>query len=186
MKRTLGAMTLAGSIGMSGCASIVSDSSYPVTLTTTPAGVSYTVTNTKKGYDMMSGETPATVSLPASNGFFSKAHYAVTFEKPGYDPVSVPLKAGMDGWYAGNILIGGLLGLLIIDPATGSMWKLDESVQVALKQQPVNNVEPVVEGVEEQPSLGEVGVTKRQGDRLTLLTLDQVPMTYRSRLVRVH
>ena len=92
----------------------------------------------------------------------------------------------MDGWYAGNILIGGLLGLLIIDPATGSMWKLDESVQVALKQQPVNNVEPVVEGVEEQPSLGEVGVTKMQGDRLTLLTLDQVPMTYRSRLVRVH
>ena len=37
----------------------------------------------------------------------------------------------MDGWYIGHILFGGLIGFLIIDPATGSMWKLNESVHVS-------------------------------------------------------
>ncbi|MGJ3257846.1 MAG: hypothetical protein ACFE0K_16140 [Alcanivorax sp.] len=187
MKKILGAMVLASGVGMSGCASIVSDSSYPVTLTTTPSGVSYTITNTKKGYDMMSGETPATVTLPASNGFFSKAHYAVTFEKTGYDPVSVPLRAGMDGWYVGNILFGGLLGILIIDPATGSMWKLDESVRVALKQQPKEDIaEPVAEEVEGEESQEQVEKTENLADQLTLLTIDQIPAHYRHNLVQIH
>jgi hypothetical protein len=30
----------------------------------------------------------------------------------------------LNGWYAGNILIGGIVGLLIVDPATGAMYKL--------------------------------------------------------------
>jgi hypothetical protein len=34
----------------------------------------------------------------------------------------------MDGWYIGNILFGGLIGILIVDPLTGAMWKLDDVV----------------------------------------------------------
>lgn len=30
----------------------------------------------------------------------------------------------MDGWYFGNILFGGLIGFLIVDPATGAMYTL--------------------------------------------------------------
>lgn len=31
----------------------------------------------------------------------------------------------IDGWYFGNILLGGLFGMLIVDPATGAMYKLE-------------------------------------------------------------
>lgn len=41
----------------------------------------------------------------------------------------------MDGWYIGNLLFGGLIGMLIVDPATGAMYKLDDSVYATL---PVN------------------------------------------------
>jgi hypothetical protein len=40
----------------------------------------------------------------------------------------VPLTADIDGWYFGNLLFGGLIGILIVDPATGAMWKLPENV----------------------------------------------------------
>lgn len=41
----------------------------------------------------------------------------------------------MNGWYVGNILFGGVLGLLIIDPATGAMYSLStKETNVALKE----------------------------------------------------
>jgi hypothetical protein len=39
----------------------------------------------------------------------------------------------VEGWYWGNILFGGLIGMIIVDPATGAMYKLDtEAVDVSL------------------------------------------------------
>lgn len=35
----------------------------------------------------------------------------------------------MDGWYVGNIIFGGLIGLLLVDPITGAMWKLPDTAQ---------------------------------------------------------
>ncbi|MDR1896957.1 MAG: hypothetical protein LBR10_09235, partial [Prevotellaceae bacterium] len=31
----------------------------------------------------------------------------------------------IDGWYFGNLLLGGWPGMLIIDPLTGAMWKIE-------------------------------------------------------------
>lgn len=167
---------------ISGCASIISDSSYPVTISSSPDGVRYTVKNTKKGYDVMSGVTPATISLSAKNGFFSKASYMVTFQKKGYDSMTIPLKAGMDGWYVGNILFGGILGFLIIDPATGAMWKLEDHVQVALAEKSQG-----VEAVESHDPKEEDEIEAADGsDELTFLMIDQVPEQYRKNLVRIN
>jgi hypothetical protein len=49
----------------------------------------------------------------------------VTYTKNGYDTKTVPVEFKLDGWYFGNILLGGLIGMLIIDPATGAMYKLE-------------------------------------------------------------
>jgi hypothetical protein len=38
---------------------------------------------------------------------------------------NVDLKASMNPWYIGNIIFGGLIGLVIVDPLTGAMWTLD-------------------------------------------------------------
>jgi hypothetical protein len=37
----------------------------------------------------------------------------------------MPVHFKLDGWYIGNIVFGGLIGMLIVDPATGAMWKIE-------------------------------------------------------------
>jgi len=109
-----------------GCASIVSKSNWPVNVQSNPSGAKCVVAK-ESGTQLHSGETPMTVTLDSSSGFFSSAKYIVTCNKDGYQPSISQLSAGMNGWYFGNIIFGGLIGLLIVDPATGAMWKLDES-----------------------------------------------------------
>jgi hypothetical protein len=38
----------------------------------------------------------------------------------------------MSGWYFGNILFGGLIGMLAVDPLTGAMYVLPETVTQSL------------------------------------------------------
>lgn len=142
-----------------GCASIVSDSNYPVTLNSTPDGANFKIVNADNGLTVMQGTTPATVSLKSSSGFFDGADYQISFEKEGYNAQSFPLSSSLDGWYIGNIVFGGLIGMLIVDPATGAMWKLDKALAVSLSQ-----IAPPEE-------------------TLSVITLDQVPANMREHLV---
>ena len=108
----------------SGCATIFGKSAYPVSIRTTPAGATVSITD-KKSKEVFKGTTPATVTLKSGAGFFSKAEYQVKLSAPGFGEQIIPVNYKLNGWYFGNLLIGGLLGMLIIDPATGAMWKLD-------------------------------------------------------------
>ncbi|MDY0138967.1 MAG: PEGA domain-containing protein [Candidatus Izemoplasmatales bacterium] len=108
----------------SSCASIVSKSTYPLSINSSPSNAKVSITD-KKGKEIYLGNTPATVKLKAGAGFFSKAEYQVKFSSPGYDDKIVPINFKLDGWYFGNLLLGGVLGMLIIDPATGAMWKIE-------------------------------------------------------------
>jgi len=119
----------------SSCASIFSRSKYPVNISTLPQGAAISIKNAE-GTEVYTGVTPATVTLKASAGFLKKASYICTLSLAGYETKVVPIDYKIDGWYFGNILIGGLIGLLIIDPATGAMWKLDtEFISETLTQQ---------------------------------------------------
>jgi len=134
--KSVTSLVLCAGIAMTtGCASIVSRSQYPVTINSNPSGATVTVKN-KRGVDVQKATTPATVTLAASAGFFSPANYSFHFEKEGCFPASTSLSAGMDGWYIGNILFGGLIGWIIVDPATGAMWKLDDTVYGNLSPDP--------------------------------------------------
>lgn len=115
---------LAACFLLSSCASIVSKSRYPISINSTPSEARITITD-KKGVEVFTGNTPATLKLNSGAGFFSKARYQVKFEKNGYQAKTVPIDFKLDGWYFGNILVGGAIGMLIIDPATGAMYKLD-------------------------------------------------------------
>jgi hypothetical protein len=115
-----------------GCASIVSKSTYPVTIQSSPEGAEVTVSN-RHGQVYATGVTPLHVYLKSSVGFFQKADYLLKIRKPGYKEMTLPLNSTIDGWYFGNILFGGLIGMLIVDPATGAMWRLEtDYVQVNL------------------------------------------------------
>ena len=125
MKRRVTSILLAGTILLStSCASIVSKSNYPLSIESTPSQANIIIKN-KKGLEIYKGTTPTTVDLEAGSGFFSKASYTIEFKKDGYDDKTVPVEFKLDGWYFGNILFGGVIGLLIVDPATGAMYKLD-------------------------------------------------------------
>jgi hypothetical protein len=128
MKKVVGMLTAVAMVAgtLSGCASIVSKSNWPVTVQSNPSGAKCVIAKAN-GVEMHSGETPMTVTLDASDGFFSSAKYIVNCSKDGHQKSSSEISAYLNGWYAGNIVFGGLIGLLIVDPATGAMWRLDET-----------------------------------------------------------
>jgi hypothetical protein len=115
---------LSSSILFTSCASIVSKSSYPISINSAPSEAQIVIKD-KKGIEIFSGQTPATLKLKSGSGFFGKARYQVTFNKSGYQTKTVPVEFKLNGWYFGNLLFGGVLGMLIIDPATGAMYKIE-------------------------------------------------------------
>lgn len=120
------ALAIAGLITLSAsCASIVSKTSYPVTVDSTPRDANVTIKN-RHGEQVYSGKTPALVKLKSGAGFFQNAKYAITISKDGFTSKTVELKATLNGWYFGNIIFGGVIGLLIVDPATGAMYRLNQ------------------------------------------------------------
>ena len=147
---------------MSSCCSIVSKSSCPVTISSNPPGACFTLKKAN-GIAMSTGTTPATVTLNSSNGYFQPAKYVVEFSRKGVTQ-TVPLNASINGWYFGNLLFGGIIGLLIVDPATGAMWKLDDNVIATFNQT----------------------ADSSQTRALKICNIDQVPLSMRKHLVAIN
>jgi hypothetical protein len=91
------------------CATIATGSKDNVSFVSNPEGATVTVGG------RVIGKTPVTVSLKPKSE-------AVTFEKEGYKPLSMQLETRMNGWFWGNIVIGGLLGSTT-DGASGAAYK---------------------------------------------------------------
>ena len=56
----------------------------------------------------------------------SREEYQIEIKKEGYTPKLFTISASLDGWYIGNILLGGLIGMLIVDPVSGAMFRISE------------------------------------------------------------
>ena len=81
-----------------------------------------------------------------------KEEYKITFNKNGYEQKVVYITAELNGWYIGNILLGGLPGMLLVDPLSGAMYKIaDEdrsihekltpaSIELSLQIHDINNL----------------------------------------------
>lgn len=90
------------------------------------------IVSNKTGGQVHSGTTPATVTLPAKAGYFSGETYKVVYSRTGFSTTTTSLDTDLNGWYLGNLVFGGLIGFLIVDPLTGAMWRLPEEVHVTL------------------------------------------------------
>lgn len=113
-----------------GCASIISDSRYPVTFITNPPGAAITVTD-EDGDDLLIGTTPATLTLLAGNGFFP-CEYKVKTHHPDFPERTTVLRARFDAWYLGNFVFAPIIGALIVDPLTGAMYRFDDKETIHL------------------------------------------------------
>ena len=116
---------------LSGCASIVSQSDYPVTISSSPSGADFVIKN-QAGIQVESGVTPKLVTLTTKAGFFDGETYAISYEKPGYKTEFVVLDTKLDDWFFGNILFGATIGSFIVDPYTGAMWTLPKESSASL------------------------------------------------------
>src|SRR5690606_29560195 len=92
-----------------------------------PRGAKIKITD-KKGQIVYQGKSPTNLRLKSGGGYFTKAQYQVSLSSPGYDEKIVTIDFKLNGWYFGNLLIGGVLGMLFIDPLTGAMWKIQDPV----------------------------------------------------------
>lgn len=130
---TLIAGTLVGSV--CGCASVMRDSQQVIPVKANVEKVDIEIAN-KSGEVVFKGTIPTTISLDAAakSGYFNPEKYTVTASKDGFRTQTAVIDWHVSGWYwAGNLVFGGLLGLLIIDPLTGDMYYLDEEVNLTMQ-----------------------------------------------------
>lgn len=109
---------------LSGCASIISEPTQNVTITSDPAEAEVTITN-KAGVVIHKGVTPQVIELKKSRGYFKGETYKLLVSKKGYVPQETTIDSYPNGWYiGGNLIFGGLIGWIVVDPLTGSMFTL--------------------------------------------------------------
>jgi len=109
-----------------GCASILHSGNRNLTINTDPAGAKATIA--KLGGETVAIQTtPCTVSLDPKRGYFKGQAYQLRLELPGYRTAEVTLQPTLSGWYWGNIVFGGLIGMVAVDPVTGAMWNIEPS-----------------------------------------------------------
>ncbi len=56
--------------------------------------------------------------------------YLFTARKNGKVHGTAVLEARISGWFWGNFAVGGLPGMLLLDPLTGSMWTMTKDVHI--------------------------------------------------------
>jgi hypothetical protein len=121
----------AGVVGVSffagGCASIAHNGNRSIAISTDPPGATASIR--KAGGASINDvvvveKTPCTISLDPKGGYFRGQNYTLRLELAGYETTEIALTPKMSGWYWGNLLIGGLIGMLAVDPATGAMWNI--------------------------------------------------------------
>lgn len=103
-----------------GCASIISGRTATVALNSNPQDAQVVIRN-KRGEEVLTTRTPATIELKRKDRFIWPARYTASFEKPGYEPRTVAINPTINPWIVGNVLAGGVIGLAI-DNATGAAW----------------------------------------------------------------
>jgi len=113
------------SVMAGGCASIVHNGTRTIEIASQPPGATASIRKSDTGEIVSVQSTPCTVSLEPKRGYFKGQSYTLKLELAGYQPTEVPLKASLSGWYFGNLVFGGLIGMLAVDPATGAMWNIE-------------------------------------------------------------
>jgi hypothetical protein len=95
----------------SGCSTIMSGSTQEIPISSTPSGAKVTADN---GTSIV---TPGSIVLKR------KTAHTLVAEYPGYDQKQQKLEKKLNNWVWGNILIGGIIGL-VIDMVSGAVNEL--------------------------------------------------------------
>ena len=108
---------------LGGCATIVHNGPRQISVTSTPPGAKVSIYDRSNSLVQVS-TTPFLATLPTKFAYFKGQDYRLVFELPAHAPAELHLESKVSGWYFGNLLFGGLLGMVIVDPSTGAMFNL--------------------------------------------------------------
>lgn len=108
---------------LSGCASIVHNGMREVSIASDPPGAKVSIYDRSNAL-VTTQTTPFVAQLEPKYGYFKGQTYRLVFEKDGFTSSEARLKSTVSGWYFGNIVFGGLIGMLAVDPATGAMFNI--------------------------------------------------------------
>lgn len=111
MKKTILYCSLVSTLLLSSCATIISGSKQNVSFTSEPSSAKIFIDEVEVG------QTPFELKLER------KSEHEVMIKLDGYQTYQTTLTKKFNAWYFGNILIGGLIGL-IVDPITGAIYNL--------------------------------------------------------------
>lgn len=167
MNKSILSMLLSG-VFLSGCATMVGDKTQLIPISSSPSDASISIID-EKGLEVFKGSTPTTVTLSKSDGsYFGGKTYTVKISKPGYRDQLINVDSSANGWYiAGNLVFGGLIGWLIVDPFNGAMY--------TLTPEQVNS------------SLSELNsASNNSNESITVVLLEDVPESLKSKLVRLN
>jgi hypothetical protein len=120
---------------MTGCATIVHSGPRPISVASTPAGAKVSIYD-RSNTLVMTNTTPFVAPLNTKFGYFKSQTYRLVFEMPAYQSAEVQLDSSVSGWYWANLVFGGVIGMLIVDPLTGAMYNLEpEKIEQSLTTQ---------------------------------------------------
>lgn len=122
MKKTIFSLTLLSTLMLTSCATIVCGSKQEVSFNSTPANASIFINEVEVG------KTPFKTKLERNK------EHSVVIKLDGFKPYETKLTKKFNAWYIGNIVFGGLIGL-IVDPVTGAIYQLSpKEVNAQLQQ----------------------------------------------------
>jgi hypothetical protein len=120
MKRFLAMAMVACTLAS--CGTIVNGTMQSVYVQSDPAGAEVWVNGVQRG------QTPCELQLERKN------EYELEFKKKGYAPTSAHVRKEPSGWVCGNLLFGGIVGILV-DAISGGVWNLaPEHVNVHMEK----------------------------------------------------
>jgi hypothetical protein len=132
LRHKLALTVLSACIFLSGCASIVHSGPRSIPVSSQPPGAKVSIYD-RDGTLVMMNTTPFVAKLTPKYAYFKGQSYRLVFEMPGQATSEIRLAPRLSGWYFGNIVFGGLLGMVVIDPLTGAMYNLSpQKIQQSL------------------------------------------------------
>lgn len=123
IERIFRALAFGACVALGGCATIVHNGPRTIPVASTPAGAHVSIYD-RSNTLISTNTTPFMATLPTKFGYFKAQSYRLVFELEGHAPAEVALESSLSGWYFGNLIFGGLIGMLIVDPLTGAMYNL--------------------------------------------------------------
>ncbi|CAL68013.1 PEGA domain-containing protein [Christiangramia forsetii] len=111
MKNLFKILPLAAFLVLQSCATIVSGSKQTVKFNSEPKAATVYIN------EIPIGKTPVEKKLKRNQ------KYQVLIKMEGYQTYETTLSKKFNEWYIGNVIFGGLIGL-VVDPITGAMYKL--------------------------------------------------------------